>query len=83
MIIETKFNYHNVIWVVKKRDKLDKNGYFIGIEYYVEKEIVNFIMVAYNGEILGVRYTHNLYFEQDCFATKEEAQKECDKRNGK
>ena len=79
MIIETKFNYHNVIWVVKKEEKFDKEGH-LHINWYVEKRLVDFIMVAYNGEALGVRYTHDLYFEQDCFVTQNEAQKECDRR---
>lgn len=80
MIIITKFNYGDTIYVVKKEEIFDKEGH-LHINWYIEKRLVDFIMGACNGEILGIRYTHDLYFEQDCFATEIEAQTECDRRN--
>ena len=47
---------------------IDKNGIEIDYDFQWVK---------------GLKYFNNHCFEQECFATKEEAQKECDKRNGK
>jgi len=77
MEIRTKFNVGDTVYVVIN----EKND--IMLPYIVIKKKIDFILTAYNGENLGIRYTHNLYWEGDCFATKEEAQKECERRNGK
>lgn len=75
MEIRTKFNVGDYIWCV-------------GFNYDDEEEI-------FFGEIKDIKVSHNENFysitscdyiefnEKNCFATKEEAQKECDKRNGK
>jgi len=80
--VRTKFEYGSIIYTLKRKEIIDKNGH-IHISWYIIKTKVDFIMIGYNGKNLGIRYTYDLYWEQDCFATKEEAQKECERRNGK
>lgn len=82
MEIRTKFDYNDTIFVVKEEEKRDLYG-CIKTNWYVVETKVNFINIGYNGKDIGIRYTYNLYWEQDCFATEAEAQKECDRRNGK
>lgn len=86
MEIRTKFKPKDKIWAI---------GYVEGTEYKedkakqtkiwcVEDEPIQIAYIVVNDD--GITYYtmdteyHN---EEDCFATKEEAQKECDRRNGK
>ncbi len=80
MEIRTKFNVGDTIWYIE--DVL--NG-----KDYIDCFIVGKIMACYNDDDdnkLNITYARknsfHFIFEQDCFATKEQAQKECDRRNG-
>lgn len=75
MQIKTKFNVGDKVWVIGKKENND--------EFYIVKG--NIKIHHYDTKIKGgVILEDDLffgYFENDCFATKEEAQAECDKRN--
>ena len=73
MEIRTKFKlYQRIFIVIKDDDNIWKSYPFIitGIRYFEHNIIYN---NEFDFDVL----------EQNCFATKEQAQKECDKRNEK
>ena len=67
MEIRTKFNLNDDIWYVYYWDK----------EWRVGNMMIYQIVINANGMM------YNGIYERSCFVTKEEAQKECDRRNGK
>lgn len=75
MEIITKFNIGDKIWTILNdfEDKWDVDIMFIVTQIIIDKD-------------LGIMYARhddcNLWHkEENCFTTKEEAQKECDRRN--
>jgi hypothetical protein len=77
MEIRTKFNVGDKIWTILRA--FDGKWYM-----YIMFIVTQIIIDKYLG-ILYVRHNDcDLWCkEENCFATKEEAQKECDRRNGK
>lgn len=75
MKIETKF---------KVGDKIYCINYFKGV---VERTIIRIIITSITSkvyyDVCFIENCEELYEEKDCFTTKEEAIKECDRRNGK
>ena len=90
MKIETRFKPRDKIWIADcvkgteyKGDKVSSTKLWFEIEV-----TINCVKVVLWQDGILIRYAieedKNIEFgEQDCFATKEEAQKECDLRNGK
>ena len=83
MEIKTKFKPKNKIWLI---DYDSENGiWFVSGSFYIWKILVQ--VVSGNIDIqYGLLRDDNYYWymqEKNLFSTKEEAQKECDKRNGK
>lgn len=84
MEIRTKFNVNNTIWLVIPFDNLGltivEEVIITRIKIYITEDTVE---IMYDTKtILKNNFFNNVY-EKFCFATKEEAQKECDRRNGK
>lgn len=78
MEIKTKFNVGDFVWVLYK-DKDNWKIIGLQIEYiHIEKTIFYGI---YDIDDIDSNIPCQ-WEEQDCFATIEEAQKECDRRNG-
>ena len=82
MEIKTKFKPKNKIWLI---DYDSENGiWFVSGSFYIWKILVQ--VVSGNIDIqYGLLRDDNYYWymqEKNLFSTKEEAQKECDKRNG-
>lgn len=73
--MEMKFNIDDKIYILipSRYGYFVSEGNVIGIQIYKDKETRYII----ENVICGIAN------EQDCFTTKEEAQKECDKRNRK
>lgn len=81
MEIRTKFNINQFVWVIDENNgKWKVIGKFKVIGVRIEKDrTVDFT----DYELDYGDGTHCLYLSENiCFATKEQAQKECDKRNG-
>lgn len=89
MEIRTKFKPKDKIWVLNcitgteyKKDKAKST------ELWFEEEVtISGVKVVLWKDGILVRYAIEEdksieFWEQNCFATKEEAQKECDRRNG-
>ena len=81
MEIRTKFSYNDLIWLI---DYDSENGiWFVSGSFYIWKILIQ--VVSENIDIqYGLLRDNNYYWymkEQNCFATKEQAQAECDKRN--
>lgn len=76
MEIRTKFNIGDVVYIV---------AIPLGATFYCAYDKDTIIAInTYNGICNVIEYCFKNYSpkkEQDCFATKEEAQAECDKRN--
>lgn len=70
---DKKIFIEQMVWIV------DENIYQIGkiviVSRYTKENSIEYYRNTYGEQFIGK--------EQNCFATKEEAQKECDKRNGK
>jgi hypothetical protein len=82
MEIRTKFNINQFVWVIDENNgkwKVIDRFKIIGVR--IEKDrIVDF--TDYELDYGDGKHCLHLT-EENCFATKEEAQKECDRRNGK
>lgn len=90
MEIKTKFNVGDKIWVIEfvagtkyiKEKATPTKVWFIS---YEDIEITGFnVMLIENkkaGIFVNLKNTNLGFLESECFATKEEAQKECEKRN--
>lgn len=81
MEIKTKFKQGDKVYCIEyKSSKCDdcvREENEIFKSYRVKEGIIKLV------ENVAIITTDNRYiYKQDCFATKEEAQKECDKRNG-
>ena len=79
--IETKFKENDLIWLI---DYDSENGiWFVSGSFYIWKILIQ--VVSGNIDIqYGLLKDNNYYWymkEQNCFLTKEEAQKECERRN--
>ena len=87
MEIKTKFNVGDKLYVVDCWVERDKFGGIVNDECFVKTKplIVDKILIDSCYIFYGERYTQIGEFieESHCFSTKEEAQKECDRRNGK
>ena len=90
MEIRTKFKPKDKVWVLNcitgteyKKDKVKST------ELWFEEEVtINCVKVVLWKDGILIRYAIEEdncieFREQNCFATKEEAQKECERRNGK
>lgn len=79
MEIKTKFNVGDKVYIIY----LFCSKWKVALDKY---EIIE-TNIKINNSRLSVNYTMKptleICSEKYCFATKEEAQKECDKRNGK
>lgn len=73
MKIETKFGVGDVSWVV---EEADDNGI-----YFVNSIEIFEILITKNNIYYRDSINEELFNEKDCFATKEEAQAEADRRN--
>lgn len=92
MEIKTKFNVGDKVWIIEfiagtkyiKEKAIPTKVWFVS---YEDVEIKGFtIMQLENGEtgiFVNLKSTNLGFLESECFSTKEEAQKECEKRNGK
>ena len=83
MEIRTKFNVEDKVYRLKytlmeTKNRTYKWVYVLDTISCVYTRTRKFTKIIYWFVSLGVET-----YEQDCFATKEEAQKECDRRNGK
>lgn len=89
MEVKTKFNIEDKIWVITLSFSEEKDDF----EWKVEptERIIKRIGVCFD-DVKSVEITYHTnyldgstcisyYDEKNCFATKEEAQAECDKRN--
>ena len=79
---ETKFDAGDVVWYITGNLYRKKTGF----DWVVEgKEKIIIAMVSQREkEPIEVMYSlekHAWIYEKDCFATKAEAQKECERRN--
>lgn len=74
MEIRTKFNVGDKVYHIYQ---LLRTGTWYWLEDIISE-------IDYKTD-LGIRYwsDNRVWKEQNCFATKEEAQKECERRNGK
>lgn len=91
MEIKTKFNIGDKVWCIDKYT--EENEYIWRVDTCWGKwEIYGFRVfddgvycVLFEENYRNKRYFESRYNykEQDCFLTKEQAQKECDRRNGK
>ena len=83
MEIRTKFKIKDKIWAIRKQNKL-------WVLYKRQFIIIGFSIIPnywsptkkQKEEVIFKNFRKNKDIK-DCFATKEEAQKECDRRNGK
>ena len=78
MEIRTKFNIDDEVWYID----MEQDKWFIFTGHTHKIKAIEISVVSkdyYEVEYIGLYYMR----EEDCFATKEEAQKECDRRNGK
>ena len=77
MIIETKFNPDDEIWVVdidaSSLERIKYNWTVVDIDIAADKHSA-YIWYNVDGSL-------SKFPESDCFATPQEAQDECDKRN--
>ena len=82
MEIRTKFNPSDKVWVADKNWTNTFEVFFEpiykGIVERITTETKNKTIVFYT-----LSMSDSMEKEEDCFATKEEAQKECDRRNEK
>lgn len=87
LTLNNKFNEGDEIWIVSKGYVDYEEGYkwrpfgphkIYDTVIYIDSNCMEIDYVLSNED--EDRYCE---YEGDCFATKEEAQKECDKRNGK
>ena len=77
MEIRTKFKILDRVYIIEI-----EGGKWVVLPYFLNDDCtITEIIIRYE----GVYYRTNLaiYSEKDCFWTEKEAQKECDKRNGK
>lgn len=77
MKIKTKFKIGKTIWCISNDEKWKIIDY--GVIFRICADIYK--KATYIDYEIDKPYS-NSFSEQDCFATKEQAQKECDKRNG-
>ena len=77
MEIRTKFNVGDRVYIL---EILCRKWVIIPYSLNYDCAITE-IVIRYDG--IYYRTSLSIYSEKDCFLTKEEAQKECDKRNGK
>lgn len=80
MEIRTKFNVGDKIFVVY----LNSSKYYCVTSIKVYEITIrsnNYIIYSADETLSYSRYDLNGYDEKDCFATKKEAQKECNRRN--
>ena len=82
MEIKTKFKIGDRVYPIKR--------YYTGDYRYSKYRIadmgsmiIRFISVGGNNQVIYSNAIRSEFFEHDCFATQDEAQKECDLRNGK
>lgn len=75
MEIKTKFNVGDEVWYID----MEHDKWFIFTDH--THKIKEIIVTAFDGCYEVEYWSYYGMREEDCFATKEEAQKECDKRN--
>ena len=76
MEIKTKFNINDEVWFID----MEHDKWFIFTDHTHKIKAIEISVVEgnyYEVEYIGFYYMR----EEDCFATKEQAQAECDKRN--
>lgn len=84
MIIKTKFNIGDKVYIVSVPLGLNSYQVFDAvkiIEIYIKLDKNNKIIIyrfKYNGKVNYYQYKAS---EENCFATREEAQEECNRRN--
>ena len=80
--VKTKFIFGDTVYVIRTRPYFNKDKVYIGKEYFVAKMKVNAmaIFIDANGD-RDISYTKQYHKEKECFKTKEDAQKYCDKKN--
>ena len=88
MKIETKFNVKDKFWAISQRFNEEKDDFewvinrtpriINRIDIYCDKDETE---ITYLAEYLDGSRDICYYDESSCFATKEQAQTECDKRN--
>lgn len=83
MEIRTKFNVEDKVYRLKytlmeTKNRTYKWVYVLDTISCIYTRTQKFTKIIYWFVSLGVET-----YEKDCFATKEEAEKECDRRNGK
>lgn len=80
MEIRTKYNIGDVIWVI---DNTITDKYFV--DCFIIGDIICNIENDINNLIIYIAYSRKNSFhhivEKDCFSTREEAEKECNRRN--
>lgn len=86
MEIRTKFNIGDKVYPI--HIPLGKKIFMVMDKTEIKAITVvivkNSIEIDYDFQwVRGLKYFNNHCFEQDCFATRAEAQEECDRRNGK
>lgn len=88
MEIKTRFSINDKVWTVGQRFNEEKDDFeFVPnptprivkhIKFWHDEKCTD---ITYLTEYLDGSRDISYYCEQNCFATEEEAQKECDKRN--
>jgi len=77
MKIETRFNVRDRVWAIDWQ----YGKWFVDDMFTIVE--IHFYEVDGKIECYYVEYCESRHNETNCFATEEEAQKECDRRNGK
>lgn len=88
MKFETKFKIKDKIWVICKNFNEEKDDFEWKVEH-TQRIIIRIFTccdekgtdITYHTNYLDGSTCISFFGEQNCFATKEEAQAECDRRN--
>ena len=78
MEIRTKFDINDRVWGI---DCID-DKWVADDEFLITQIIINRDYKSKKEQIVYVEYQEFWHSEENCFATEEEAIKECDRRNG-
>ena len=78
MEIRTKFKPKDKIWAI---ETINGRYFIAGIFIVTDIKQDKNLGIIYKAYRLQRKWNFQ-FLEQDCFATKEEAQKECERRNG-
>lgn len=80
MEIKTKFQLYERVYPIEFDKRLNK---WVVIPYFLDDNLCTINSFIVNQSNIYCSLEINIFDEKDCFATEEQAQEECDKRNYK